>query len=79
MLVLVDYINQHRHRSGVEPICAVLKDAGVQIAPSPYYAAKTRPLTARAIWDAELAVNIKIAHKANLGVDGVRKIHGRGA
>ncbi|MDP9823645.1 hypothetical protein [Nocardioides massiliensis] len=40
--VLVDYIDQQRARFGVEPICAVLKDAGVQIAPSTYYAAKTR-------------------------------------
>jgi len=47
--VLVDYIDQHRDRFGVEPICAVLKDAGVQIAPSTYYAAKTRPPSARAV------------------------------
>lgn len=26
--VLVDHIDQHRDRFGVEPICAVLKDAG---------------------------------------------------
>lgn len=42
------YIDAHRHdvvdgrEVGVEP-CAVLKKAGVQIAPSSYYAAKTRP------------------------------------
>ncbi|WP_224280461.1 DDE-type integrase/transposase/recombinase [Nocardioides lacusdianchii] len=39
---------------GVEPICAVLKKAGVQIAPSSYYAAKTRPPSARSVRDAEL-------------------------
>jgi putative transposase len=60
---------------GVEPICAVLKNAGVQIAPSSYYAAKTRPPSARAIRDAELVEDIKVAHKANLGVYGARKIH----
>ena len=60
---------------GVEPICAVLKNAGVQIAPSSYYAAKTRPPSARAIRDAELVEDIKTAHKANLGVYGARKIH----
>jgi putative transposase len=27
--VLVDCIDQHRDRFGVEPICVVLKDAGV--------------------------------------------------
>ncbi|GAA1937015.1 hypothetical protein GCM10009815_35020 [Nocardioides marmoribigeumensis] len=75
------YIDAHRHdvvegrEVGVEPICAVLKDAGMQIAPSSYYAAKTRPPSARAVRDAELVTDIKVAHKANLGVYGARKIH----
>ncbi|MFC7962860.1 IS3 family transposase [Rhodococcoides kroppenstedtii] len=73
--VLVDYIDQHRGRFGVEPICAVLKDAGVQIAPSTYYAAKAKPPSARAVRDAELVVDIQAAHKVNLGVYGARKIH----
>ena len=73
--MLVDYIDQHRDRFGVEPICTVLKDAGVQIAPSTYYAAKKRPPSARAVRDAELVVDIRAAHKANLGVYGARKIH----
>lgn len=79
--MVVDYIDAHRGRLvegtelGVEPICAVLKDAGVQIAPSTYYAAKTRPPSARAVRDAELVEDIKVAHKANLGVYGARKIH----
>ena len=60
---------------GVEPICAVLKKAGVKIAPSSYYAAKSRPPSERAIRDAELVADIKTAHKANLGVYGARKIH----
>jgi putative transposase len=73
--VLVDYIDQHRDRFGVEPICAVLKDADVQIAPSTYYAAKTRPLSARRVRDAELVTAIKTVHEAHLGVYGVRKVH----
>ncbi|MCW2807181.1 MAG: Integrase core domain protein [Marmoricola sp.] len=73
--MLVDYIDQHRDRFGVEPICAVLRDADVQIAPSTYYAAKTRPPSARAVRHAELVVDIKTAHKANLGVYGARKMH----
>jgi uncharacterized membrane protein len=70
----VAYIDAHRHdvidgrEVGVEPICAVLKKAGVQIAPSSYYAAKTRRPSARAVRDAELVTDIKVAHKANLGV-----------
>lgn len=45
---VVAYIDAHRHdvvdgrEVGVEPICAVLKKAGVQVAPSGYYASKTR-------------------------------------
>ena len=79
--MVVDYIDAHRGRVvegkelGVDPICAVLKDAGVQIAASTYYAAKTRPPSARAIRDTELVEDIRTAHKANLGVYGARKIH----
>src|SRR4051794_36078947 len=39
--VIVEFINEHKGRFAVEPVCAVLKDAGVQIAPSTCYAAKT--------------------------------------
>ena len=60
---------------GVEPICKALTEAGVQIAPSGYYAAKNRPPSARAVRDAELVEDIKTAHRANLGVYGARKIH----
>jgi putative transposase len=74
-VVLVDYIDAHRDRFGVEPICTVLKDAGVQIAPSTYYAAKNRPPSTRAVRDAELVTDIRNAYKANLGVYGARKIH----
>ena len=73
--MIVDYIDAYRDRFGVEPICTVLKDAGVQIAPSTYYAAGNRAPSARAVRDAELIVDIRNAHKANLGVYGVRKIH----
>jgi putative transposase len=51
--VLLDYIDQHRGQFGVEPICTVLRKAGMQIAPSSYYAAKTRPPSARAVADAQ--------------------------
>ena len=47
----------------------------MQIAPSTYYAAKVRPPSARAVRDAALTVDIRVTHKANLGVYGVRKIH----
>ena len=79
--MVVDYIDTHRDRLvegkelGVEPICQVLRDAGVQIAPSTYYAAKARPPSARAVRDATLVADIRVVHKANLGVYGARKVH----
>jgi putative transposase len=63
------YINQHRDRFGVEPICRAL-----QIAPSSYYAAKRRQPSARAISDAELAPKILGAWKDNYQVYGARKL-----
>ena len=50
--MIVAFIDAHRHLHGVEPICRVLTEAGTQIAPSTYYAAKTRPPSARALSDA---------------------------
>lgn len=54
---------------GVEPICRVC-----QIAPSTYYAAKSRPPSARSIRDAELKVEIQRVYDANLQVYGADKI-----
>ena len=48
------YIDTHRDRFGVEPICRAL-----QVAPSTYYATKRRPPSARAVRDAELAPKIQ--------------------
>ena len=73
--MLVEYVDEHRDRFGVEPICTVLRESGLQIAPSTYYAAKARPPSARAVRDAALVEDIRTAHKANLGVYGARKIH----
>lgn len=79
--MVVEYIDAHRDRLvegkklGVEPICAVLKDAGVQIAPSTYYAVKNHVPSARAGRDAELVEEIRKVHTANLGVYGARKVH----
>ena len=41
--MIVDYIDAHKKAHGVEPICTALTEAGLQIAPSTYYAAKVRP------------------------------------
>jgi putative transposase len=73
--VIVKYIEQHKDAYGVEPICAALTSAEVSIAPSTYYAALTRPPSARAVRDEELKVVIAKVHKENYGVYGIRKVH----
>ena len=71
--VLVAYIDEHRERFGVAPICQVLTHAGTKIAPSTCYATKTRPASARAVTDAATSEVIRSVHAANYGVYGVRK------
>ena len=68
------FVDAHRHRFGVEPICAVLTEHGVGIAPSTYYAAKTRPPSARARRDAWLRTQIARVHRENYGVYGAAKV-----
>lgn len=74
------FINEHRDvregglRWGVEPICAVLSEHGVQIAPATYYEhAAARP-SRREIRDEELKPLIRAVHAANYGVYGARKV-----
>jgi putative transposase len=62
------FIDEHRERFGVEPICQTL-----EIAPSSYYAAKTRPVSPRALRDAELKPRIQRVFDANYGVYGAEK------
>lgn len=71
----VAYIDAYRTEFGVEPICRALEGTPAQIAPSSYYAARTRPLSARALRDDDLCAAITRVHEANYGVYGVRKIH----
>jgi putative transposase len=63
------YIDDHKHRYGVEPICTVL-----QVAPSTYYAAKKRAPSQRACQDASLKPELQRVHRDNFGVYGVRKM-----
>ena len=48
------FIDAHRDRFGVVPICRVLSQHGVPIAPRTYWACKTRPPSRRALADAAL-------------------------
>jgi putative transposase len=71
---VIGYVDAHREEFGVEPICRVLTDAGAKIAPSTYYAARTRPPSARARRDEALKVEIARVHETNYGVYGARKV-----
>ena len=63
------YIDEHRRSFGVEPICQALA-----IAPSSYYAARSRPPSARSVRDAALGADIDRLHRANFAVYGARKL-----
>jgi len=79
--VVVEYIDTHRDRIvegrvlEVEPICRVLRDAGVQIAASTYYAVRQHTPSARTLRDQELTKEIRTVHAKSLGVYGARKVH----
>jgi putative transposase len=66
---VIVYIDEHRSRFGVEPICSAL-----QFAPRTYYAAKARPTSERSLRDVELKPQIVRVHRDNFGVYGVDKV-----
>ncbi len=65
----MSFINQHREQFGVEPICETL-----EVAPSTYYAAVSRPPSARRRRDEELKAEISRVHRDNFNVYGVEKV-----
>jgi putative transposase len=66
---VTQYIEAHKDEYGVEPICRTL-----EIAPSTYYAARTRPPSARQRRDEELKPRIERVHAGNYGVYGAEKV-----
>ena len=66
---MIRFIDGHRDRFGVEPICSAL-----QFAPSTYWSAKRRPPSARSIRDEELKREIQRVFTENFGVYGAPKI-----
>ena len=73
----MEFIDTHRDRFGVEPICRVLREQGVGIAPSTYRAAKKRAPSARTTSDAALLVEIRRVHSdrnIGRGLYGARKV-----
>lgn len=73
--MIVDYIDDHRDRFGVDPICTVLTSYGVKIAPSTYYAAKVRGPVSDAAWtEAHAANTVHRLFVSNRRLYGVRKM-----
>ena len=66
---MITFIDDHKATHGVEPICRTLA-----IAPSTYYAARTRPPSARSVRDAALSADIRRIHGHNYAVYGARKL-----
>jgi putative transposase len=66
---MVRYIETHRDEFGVEPICATL-----QVAPSTYYAAKSRPPSVRATRDAAMIPVLVAIWMSNYRVYGAHKL-----
>ena len=63
------YIDEHKEEFGVEPICRVL-----QFAPATYYAASSRPASARQRRDDELKVEVHRVWEENRRVYGADKV-----
>jgi putative transposase len=75
--VVTAFIEENKDRFGVEPICRVLTEHGVPIAPSTYYAARTRPPSAWALRDAQLVEHIERVFfdpEKGRGISGARKV-----
>ena len=77
----MDFIDQHKDRReadglrwGVEPICQVLTDHGVKIAPSTYYEWRSNCPTRGELRDEELKVKIRKVYDDNFQVYGARKV-----
>lgn len=71
---MIAFIDAHRARFGVEPICRVLREHGCGIAPNTYWVAKKRPASARQVRDAELMVEVRRVFAENLFVYGADKV-----
>ncbi len=72
--MIVDYIDDHKTKFGVDPICRVLTEHGLKIAPSTYYAAKKRGISAATWADAHAANVLFDLWNTNRGIYGVRKL-----
>ncbi|WP_141846117.1 IS3 family transposase [Lapillicoccus jejuensis] len=82
--LIVDFVREHADRResadhgglrwGVEPICTVLSEHGLRIAPSTFYEHVSRTPSGRDRRDAMLINEIRRVHAGNYGVYGARKV-----
>ncbi|AXB41508.1 integrase [Amycolatopsis albispora] len=70
----VEFVDSQRKEHGVQPVLRVLQGTPAEIAPSTYYAAKTRPESARVASDRVLAEKVERVHEDNYSVYGTRKV-----
>jgi putative transposase len=70
----VAFVDSQQAEHGVQPVLRALESTPAQIAPSTYYAAKTRPVAARTVRDRKLIEMIEQIHADNYDVYGARKI-----
>ena len=77
----MEFIRTHHGRRdggglvwGVEPMCAVLTEHGLPIAPSTYYDNLGRTPSRRQVRDEELTTHIVRVHASHYGVYGARKV-----
>jgi len=81
---VIVFVDVHRARFGVAPICRALSQHGVPIAPSTYYAARSRPRSARSIADESMLSEITRVHsnpvvgRGLIGLEGVAPAAPRG-
>ncbi len=71
--MIVAYIQQYKDRFGVEPICEVLSEHDIKIAPSTYWAKTTCPVSDTEWADAYLANELLDLWRKNWGVYGIDK------
>jgi putative transposase len=72
--LIVDYIDAYRDRFGIEPICRVLSEHDLQIAPSTYHAHKIQPISDADWDDAHMANTVFDVWRANRSVYGADKL-----
>jgi hypothetical protein len=72
--VIVSYLDDHAARFGVAPICRVLSEHGIPIAPSTYYAHRSCPVSNAELADAYAANALLDCFQVNRGVYGIRKL-----